>query len=301
MRGPVTGSGAGLRWVAALVLAGVSLAAQAISYVAPMDKAEWRLELSPFACRMWQPIPVYGDAVFEALAGEQQRFYLDPVRNPMREGKASLITTAPAWDPQRPTTDMGYVPVRGPGERPVELDSRGANQLLDQLYQGMGLVFTRRAWYSATERIQVGMSPVNFRRAYAQYRGCLADLLPISFDEVARTRVHFQTAKWTLTPAAREKLDLVVRFAKADPSISGFFVDGHTDSVGRKLYNLELSQKRAETVTKYLIANGVDGARITTRYHGERYPVAPNNSVDNRASNRRVTIRLERDGIAYAD
>ncbi len=34
---------------------------------------------------------------------------------------------------------------------------------------------------------------------------------------------------------------------------------------------------------------------ITTRYHGERYPVKPNNSAANRAANRRVTIRLERD------
>jgi outer membrane protein OmpA-like peptidoglycan-associated protein len=48
-------------------------------------------------------------------------------------------------------------------------------------------------------------------------------------------------------------------------------------------------------VTNYLISQGVPEEMITTRYHGERYPVVPNTSAENRARNRRVAIRLERD------
>jgi outer membrane protein OmpA-like peptidoglycan-associated protein len=89
----------------------------------------------------------------------------------------------------------------------------------------------------------------------------------------------------------------MVQYVKADPSVTSFYIDGHTDSMGRRLANLELSKKRAEVVTQFLVANGVDEAMITTRYHGERYPVADNSNAKNRADNRRVTIRLEREGF----
>lgn len=72
-------------------------------------------------------------------------------------------------------------------------------------------------------------------------------------------------------------------------------MDGHSDNLGRRLMNRDISKRRAEEVTAYLISLGLDPAMITTRYHGERYPVVENNSKKNRDRNRRVTIRLERD------
>ena len=47
-------------------------------------------------------------------------------------------------------------------------------------------------------------------------------------------------------------------------------------------------------VMEFFKANGVQESQITMRFHGERYPVAPNNSAANRAKNRRVAVRLER-------
>lgn len=272
----------------------LSSAAFAVRYAAGLNQAEWRLETSPFECRMWQPIPYFGDAVFSNRAGEEQRFFLQPIRKAMQPGKASLVSTAPVWDESRPGNEMGFVEVNSSDSTPVVLGRQRAYQLLNELYDGMTPVFTRKAWYTEGESVELALSSVNFRKAYSQYRDCLANLLPVNFDQINRSRIHFRTAKWELTPDSLKTLQNVVKYAKADSSISGFFIDGHTDSVGTRLSNLELSKRRAETVSNYLVANGVDASMITTRYHGERYPVASNATAAKRAQNRRVTIRLER-------
>ncbi len=272
------------------------LPVQAVRYGASMNHAEWHLELSPFECRMWQPIPYFGDAVFSNLAGEQQKFFLAPTRKAMKTGKATLVSQAPVWDESRRSLDMGVVAVKG-GSPPVSLGKKRSYQLLNELYDGMSPVFSRPSWYAEGETVELFLSSVNFRKAYGQYRDCLASLLPVNFDQINRSRIHFLTAKFELTPRSKARLDQVVQYVKADTSVTSFFIDGHTDSVGRRLYNLDLSKRRAEAVTSYLVANGVDDTMITTRYHGERYPVASNSTSKKRASNRRVTIRLERDGF----
>ncbi len=271
--------------------------ASAVQYGASLNHAEWRLQLSPFECRMWQPIPTFGDAVFSNRAGEQQRFYLAPVRSVMKEGKAQLISKAPLWDESRASLDMGEVAVRSSGNQ-VELGRQRAYQLLNELYDGMAPVFSRQAWYTGDETVEVHLSSINFRKAYNQYRDCLASLLPVNFEQIQRSRVHFRLGDHQITASSKRTLEHIIQYVKADSSVTGFYIDGHTDSVGRRLANLDLSQRRAESVTSYLVANGVDAANITTRYHGERYPVVNNSTPQNRAQNRRVTIRLEREGMS---
>lgn len=220
------------------------VAAHAVTFRAPIDKAVWELESSPFECRMWQPIPYYGDAVFSNRAGYRQEFYLAPTRSQMRQGKAALISQAPVWHPHLKEVDLGYVAVVGrDNERPIKLREKLATRLLSELFEGMSPMFTRRAWQGDDISVRVGLSSVNFRKAYGQYQNCLTQLLPASFDQIARTRIHFISAKWELTEQAKRALNLIIRYSEADPSIDGFYVDGHTDNVGRRLYNLELSKK----------------------------------------------------------
>jgi outer membrane protein OmpA-like peptidoglycan-associated protein len=281
-------------FIASLLL--IALPVSAITYQPSMNYAEWRLELSPFACRMWQPIPYYGDAVFHYRAGEEQQFFLKPNKPAMRKGKAALKVNAPVWDDSRTKVDLGYVPVKG-GEQPVKLSGKLATKLLSELYGGMSPELTRQSWYADDVRVTVALSSVNFRKAFNQYQDCLVNLLPVNFDQIARSRIHFKTGKWELTGASRERLDQVVLYVKADPSVTSFFIDGHTDTVGKRLANLELSKKRAETVTAYLAKHGIDENLITTRYHGEAYPLASNKTAAGRKQNRRVTLRLGRDGV----
>ncbi len=67
---------------------------------------------------------------------------------------------------------------------------------------------------------------------------------------------------------------------------------GFTDSTGSRQYNMDLSQRRAQSVVTYLTAQGVDGSRLSTRGAGPDQPIASNATADGRAQNRRVEVNL---------
>lgn len=67
-------------------------------------------------------------------------------------------------------------------------------------------------------------------------------------------------------------------------------VDGYTDSSGSFEYNQMLSERRAQSVSNYLMQVGVDRLRIETRGFGERGAIASNDTEMGRAQNRRVEI-----------
>jgi outer membrane protein OmpA-like peptidoglycan-associated protein len=76
-----------------------------------------------------------------------------------------------------------------------------------------------------------------------------------------------------------------------------FLVAGHTDSVGSEERNYELGQKRAGSVARYLIKQGIDPFRVTSTSYGEDNPVADNTTRDGKRQNRRIEILVYREGI----
>ncbi|HEY1954757.1 MAG TPA: OmpA family protein [Polyangiaceae bacterium] len=91
-------------------------------------------------------------------------------------------------------------------------------------------------------------------------------------------------------------LDQIVKVLQDNPKIT-LEVQGHTDNVGSAAYNKQLSQDRADSVRAYLVAHGIDPSRLISKGYGMDKPLVPNNSVANRALNRRVQfIRTESTG-----
>lgn len=80
--------------------------------------------------------------------------------------------------------------------------------------------------------------------------------------------VLFDTAQYTLKPGTREKLSRISGIVLAHPGLK-LEVEGHTDSVGDDAYNQTLSERRADSVRKYLISNGVSADTITAKGFGE--------------------------------
>jgi outer membrane protein OmpA-like peptidoglycan-associated protein len=100
----------------------------------------------------------------------------------------------------------------------------------------------------------------------------------------------FDTDSAVLKPEGREKLDMVVQFAEKyrDANLD---VTGHTDSSGSEAWNRELSAARADSVKEYLVGNGVDPDRISTKGVASTQPIDTNETPEGKARNRRVEIR----------
>lgn len=91
-----------------------------------------------------------------------------------------------------------------------------------------------------------------------------------------------------LTAAARAKLDSFVKAIASVGSLRPFTVEGHTDSSGPRNVNLALSQARADSVVKYLAANGVDKSKMTAKGFGPDQTLKGHSPED--AANRRVEV-----------
>jgi outer membrane protein OmpA-like peptidoglycan-associated protein len=70
-------------------------------------------------------------------------------------------------------------------------------------------------------------------------------------------------------------------------------VAGHTDSTGTVAYNMDLSQRRSNSVAQYLQSQGIDAKRTDAQGYGPHYPVADNSTAQGRSANRRVEIALK--------
>jgi outer membrane protein OmpA-like peptidoglycan-associated protein len=103
--------------------------------------------------------------------------------------------------------------------------------------------------------------------------------------------VTFAVDSTEISPSFQSALDRVAQSMVQYPD-SLVDVYGHTDSTGADQYNMNLSQRRADAVSRYLISRGVSSARLQAKGMGESYPVADNNTVEGRAKNRRVEVKI---------
>lgn len=273
----------------AVALFSVSLA-QATSYQARLDVATWNLEPSPLECKLWQAVPNYGEAVFSVRAGEKLQFYLKTQQPVYKSGKAQLTVMAPAWHDGVKSIAVGAADVV-PGTKPVIVGESIAQRFLAELQAGMFPSIRLPGWY-APHAVQVDVSAVNFGSAYQGYLSCLSSLFPANFEQLQASMLHFKTDLWKVEGTTQQRLDLLAGFVALDTSVKKIIVDGHTDTVGRKGHNWELSRLRANAVREYLIAKGVPGEMIMLRYWGETRPVIKKGNNRNIAVNRRVLVQM---------
>ncbi len=131
------------------------------------------------------------------------------------------------------------------------------------------------------------------------------DRLHRAFNQIVETRrtalglvmslgsdsMQFNFDKATLRPENRELLSKIVGILLTSKNY-GIYVYGHTDDIGSEEYNLDLSEKRAQTVRDYLTENGIAPEIITSKGFGKSRPIVPGTSAEARAENRRVEIGI---------
>lgn len=278
-------------------VARVAAAGTVSSYYAEIDVAGWQADSSVFECSLVQQIPGLGQAVFYHQAGEPLSFYLQTPSTPMQAGRALLTSQPPIWRQELGVRDLGYVDV-AISKRPVTLDTQRSRLLIAELERGMVPTLMRRAWFSDQESVHVGLSPVHFGAAYAEYHACTASLLPVNFSQIERSTVFWQPNQRELSADMKVQLDNIVGYAQADPRVSGFEVNGFTDGAGNPRENFELSRIRAFAVHQYLVDQGISENMLETRFFGSAPQfriIEDERSAADRDRNRRVTVRVLRD------
>ncbi|MCF6356030.1 MAG: OmpA family protein [Candidatus Polarisedimenticolaceae bacterium] len=104
--------------------------------------------------------------------------------------------------------------------------------------------------------------------------------------------VNFENDSAVLTAQAKSILNGVANSLKKRPDIK-VTIAGHTDSRGSAAYNKMLSQRRADSVRRYLASKGVKASSLIAKGFGEEQPIAINDTATGRADNRRVELRMQ--------
>ncbi|MFO7789715.1 MAG: OmpA family protein [Bacteroidales bacterium] len=119
--------------------------------------------------------------------------------------------------------------------------------------------------------------------------------------------VYYEYNDHTLTEEAINVIDnTIYKLLEKHPNIV-IEISSHTDSVGSKQYNLQLSQKRAEAVVNHLVEKGIPEDQLRAKGYGESRPIAPNTNPDGsdnqegRAKNRRTEFRIIGELEEYSD
>jgi outer membrane protein OmpA-like peptidoglycan-associated protein len=105
--------------------------------------------------------------------------------------------------------------------------------------------------------------------------------------------LNFETGSTKLTPESAPTVESLVVILKAYPNVA-VRLEGHTDNTGDAAANKKLSLDRAVTVKEIMITGGIADGRIGTDGYGEEKPIAPNETEEGRAKNRRTELVVEK-------
>lgn len=113
-----------------------------------------------------------------------------------------------------------------------------------------------------------------------------------SGEDILINNIYFESDKSELKKSSFLELNKLIQVLGKYPNVH-VNLEAHTDNNGNDLYNDDLSMRRAKSVQQYLESKSITSKRITAKGFGERKPIAPNDTEEGRASNRRVQFRLE--------
>jgi outer membrane protein OmpA-like peptidoglycan-associated protein len=109
----------------------------------------------------------------------------------------------------------------------------------------------------------------------------------INRDFAELADANFEFNKTEVSENSYHILDKVVKIMKENPDLA-MEIAAHTDNIGSFEFNMELSQRRAQSIVDYLVSNGIDKIRLLGKGYGESRPIETNSTEEGRMMNRRV-------------
>jgi len=143
----------------------------------------------------------------------------------------------------------------------------------------------------ALARAEKALTVADKALTHAEEAGTLAKGKLLFAVTLTDESVHFGFDVSSLSDEAKAALDSFAKRVKADNKNVYIEIQGHTDSVGTDAYNLQLGMVRAEVAKTYLYTqHGIPLHRMSIFSYGESKPIEENDTPQNRATNRRITI-----------
>lgn len=117
-------------------------------------------------------------------------------------------------------------------------------------------------------------------------------LIKITKEEIKLDNIYYAYNSAELTESSKQELMTLVKLLNETPNVN-IVINAHTDEAGSDKYNYDLSNRRAQSVVKFLTENGIDPTRLTSKGWGESNPVYKNASTEEQnAANRRTTFQV---------
>lgn len=110
-------------------------------------------------------------------------------------------------------------------------------------------------------------------------------------EKVVLKNIFYELNSAALSPDSKAELDKLVAFLQTNPNTK-IELSGHSDNTGNEQNNVTLSQNRAKSVYDYVVKAGIDAARLSFKGYGKAQPIAPNETEEGRAQNRRTEMKI---------
>ncbi len=255
----------------------------------PAEQALWQLSGNAFHCQLQQDVSGLGQVRFVLQPGHSLQLQLAVAQPHDALEQASVVARSAQWQPFQPEVLSDSYQAELYHDSQISF-VRAALPLLQQVQAGAWLQFSLG---DAADSRSLLLPSTRGAQAIAQFRACVAQMSPLSWQQARETDLYFATGKRLLDAEQLRQLQKIARYTELDPAVTKILIDGHTDDVGTVLANRVLSQQRADEVAAQLMDAGVKAGMLEVRAHGNRYPLILSQGKAEQ-SNRRVSVRLIR-------
>jgi OOP family OmpA-OmpF porin len=182
----------------------------------------------------------------------------------------------------------------------INLDSKETESLVssDSVSGSYLIVLTQGAEYALyVNKADYLFRSLNFN--YSELRDYEPIVLDIELEKASEgtsavlENIFFDVDKYELKEKSVTELKKILRFLNENPSVR-IEISGHTDNTGSAAYNVQLSEKRAQSVNNYLVSQGISQSRLTPKGYGSQQPIASNDTEEGRQKNRRIQFKIVR-------
>ena len=268
--------------------------ANEIVYTTSIENSKWQItKNTPLLCKLTHDIQNYGIATFSSRASKINNLRLDIKAQKFIDQNASakIISLAPNWLSGTLPKEIGKTKIYR--QQDIKIQKHLAKDMLNELING----WQPRIFYMQNQdKISAVLVAVNFYEQYLEFQNCQENLLSFDFNDIKFSNFDF-LEDTKLTIAAKENLDNLEKYLKADKNIDKIMIKSYTNSYGTKQENKILAKKRSDLLLQRFLTIGILPEYIETKNFGEKNFIATNKTHKGRIQNARIIVELQRNTL----